>query len=173
MSSSSSAPAPASSPRAFWRARLTSAFLAEVLPPTGEAFASNRVYRDCLRGVFDMRPEARTAFGDGALVTRPDTTTGAAGLDAETADELAFDGEATRAGLADWYALTEDDPDFLTLYDRVGYTFVQLNPEVGAAALMNFDDFAPYCRSIAAFLAGGRPAPELFALLNKFRPREG
>lgn len=160
----------------MWAARLTPAFLAEVLPPAGEAFPSNRAYRDCLRRVFDMRPEARTAFGDGALVTRTSSTTAsgaAGGLDAETADELAFDGEATRVGLADWYELTEDDPDFLMLYDRVGYTFVQLNPEVGAAALMNFDDFAPYCRSVAAFLAGGRPAPDLFALLNKFRPREG
>lgn len=165
-----------------WQARLAPEILADVLPPPGTPFASNRAYRDCLRRIFDMDAAARTNFGDGAAVLDPTVE-----MDAETADELAFDTAAADAGLREWYALSEDDQEYLTLYDWAGYSFLTLNSEVGAAALGNFDDFAPYCRAFAAFVqsldpttgrprrGGGGPAytPELFALLNKFRPRDG
>lgn len=164
-----------------WQARLTPEILAEVLPPPGTPFASNRNYRNCLRRVFDMDAAARTNFGDGAAVLDPSVE-----MDAETADELAFDTAAADTGLREWYDLSSDDPEYLTLYDRVGYSFITLNSEVGAAALGNFDDFAPYCRAFAAYVRSLDPvtglpprggskfayAPELFALLNKFRPRD-
>lgn len=189
-----SADAPTEQPHAAyrmwqtWCARLAPEILAELLPPPGEPFASNAAYRHCLRRVFDMSPDARTNFGDGAAVLDPTIP-----LDAETADELVFDTAQADAGLRIWFNLTEEDPEFLCLYDWVGYTFVALNPEVGISALMNFDDFAPFCRAVAAFLSsldldprtgrqrkkgggggGKKPtyAPELFALLDKFRPRD-
>jgi hypothetical protein len=164
-----------------WQARLAPDILADILPPPGAAFSSNRAYRDCLRRVFDMDAAARTNFGDGAAALDPSVE-----MDAETADELAFDTAAADAGMREWYAVTESDCEFLTLYDWTGYSFLTLNSEVGAAALGNFDDFAPYCRAFAAYVcsldpATGLPprgskavyAPELFALLNKFRPRDG
>jgi len=165
-----------------WRAQLTAENLAEWLPPPKTPFASNQAYRQCLRRVFTMDAAARTNFGDGAAVLDPSVE-----MDAETADELMFDTAQADAGLRDWFDLSENDPEFLCLYDWVGYTFVQLNPVVGISALMNFDDFAPFCRAVAAYLAsidmdpltgrhrGGQKtkyAPELFALLDKFRPRD-
>ena len=164
-----------------WQTRLAPEILAELLPPPGTPFASNRAYRDCLRRVFEMDAAARTNFGDGAAVLDPSVD-----MDAETADELAFDTAAADAGLREWYALSEDDVQYLTLYDWAGYSFLTLNSEVGAAALGNFADFAPSCSAFAAYVRSLDPAtglpprgskpvytPELFALLNKFRPRDG
>lgn len=166
-----------------WRARLSPDTLASLLPPVGAPFASNLAYRQCLRGLFGMDPDVRTSFGDGQAQLDPSVT-----MDAETADELAFDVQRAEAGLRDWFTLTEDDPNFLELYDLVGYTFLQTDPTVGASALMNFDDFASYCRAMAVFVhsldmnpltGAARPrtkpkcAPELPALIYKFRREKG
>lgn len=177
------APADPPAPAAFytfaehWRAALNAPGALDALPAPGAAFADNHAYRAALRALFEMRDDERTSYGDGALQLDPSVP-----LDAESQDELSFDSARAKRVLHEWFTLTENDPEFLTLYDYSGYRFMQLNTDTGFAALLTFDDLAPFCRALATYLrtlralpsgritCAGKHSPELHALLNKYRP---
>lgn len=125
--------------RAFWTERM------RALPPT-ITYESSREYRAIIRRVFDFDAEKRvTEFGGVGL--DPEVP-----MDAETADEVAFDEAAMTRALVDWYSWTEDDPDFLEVYEHAAYTMMTTDPTVGQCVATGYSTFADYYACMRAFL---------------------
>jgi hypothetical protein len=60
-------------------------------------------------------------------------------LDEETLDEISYDESAASIVMDDWYAKTERNALFQTIYDLAAAKMISTNREIGFAVLFSYD----------------------------------